>query len=308
MDPAELAFPLVPRARLTGLPFGALPSWRRGRGSDVAGSRPYLAGDDFGLIDWASSARLSAARGSDEFVVREHFAEEAPCVVVVADRRPAMALYSPESPFLDKSAALRVATTMIAEAAAAARGLLGYLDFADGDAGHPFWVAPRGRADDWLLQRRWQDPRFAAPEDNVELALEWVGRLTRLSPRRLVRVRALRLHRRPARSGVVDRARAPLGPRPRRRAGPGVEQSFPELAGIVLPVLDAADGTFLPVRLTRREADERRARNEQRLAALVDELETFGLDAVVLGSADPAEIHRAFSVWAEERLFEGGHA
>jgi len=60
-------------------------------GSDVAGSRPYRPGDDVDAIDWASSAKLSAARGQDEFIVRERYADEAPYVVCVLDRRPSMA-------------------------------------------------------------------------------------------------------------------------------------------------------------------------------------------------------------------------
>ncbi|NUT54615.1 MAG: DUF58 domain-containing protein, partial [Thermoleophilia bacterium] len=83
-------FPLIPRRRVLGLAFGGLHSARRGAGSDDAASRPYRPGDDVGKIDWPASARLSLARGSDEFVVREHFAEEAPRDVVLADRRPTM--------------------------------------------------------------------------------------------------------------------------------------------------------------------------------------------------------------------------
>ena len=78
---------------MLGLPFGGLHSLRRGHGSDIAGSRPYEPGDDIDKIDWAASARLSLARGSEEFVVREHYAEEAPRVVVLCDRRPSMALF-----------------------------------------------------------------------------------------------------------------------------------------------------------------------------------------------------------------------
>ena len=37
------------------------------------------------LIDWAASARLSAARDADAFVVRERFSDESPRVVVVTD-------------------------------------------------------------------------------------------------------------------------------------------------------------------------------------------------------------------------------
>ena len=49
-------------------------------------------------IDWAASARLSAARSEDAFIVRERFADESPRVVIVADRRPAMALCPPGLP------------------------------------------------------------------------------------------------------------------------------------------------------------------------------------------------------------------
>src|SRR5947208_15948827 len=89
----DVAFPLTPRRRLIGLSFGGMRSARRGTGSDVAGSRVYRPGDDIDTIDWAASARLSAARGTDEFIVRERFAEEAPRVVIIADRRPEMSLF-----------------------------------------------------------------------------------------------------------------------------------------------------------------------------------------------------------------------
>ena len=87
MPGGRAVFPLVPTTRLIGLAFGAVESVRRGRGSDVAGARPYVRGDAVQGIDWKASARLSSARGSDEFVVLERHAEEAPRVVVVCDRR-----------------------------------------------------------------------------------------------------------------------------------------------------------------------------------------------------------------------------
>ena len=85
-------FPLVPRRRVIGLAFGGVRSARRGIGSDVASTREYQPGDDVAWIDWPSSARLSAARDSDEFIVRELFADESPRVVVLADRRPSMGI------------------------------------------------------------------------------------------------------------------------------------------------------------------------------------------------------------------------
>src|ERR687893_447379 len=98
-------------------------SARRGLGSDIAGSRPYRPGDDVDAIDWAASARLSAALDRDEFLVRERFTDEAPRVVVFCDRRPAMALYPPGLPWLRKPAAMQMALDLIAASAFRARGL-----------------------------------------------------------------------------------------------------------------------------------------------------------------------------------------
>src|SRR3982751_731278 len=145
----DVVFPLTPRRRLIGLSFGGMRSARRGTGSDVAGSRVYRPGDDIDTIDWAASARLSAARGTDEFIVRERFAEEAPRVVIVCDRRPEMALFPAGFPWLSKPAAMREAGSLIADSTLRARGLIGYLDYATMEppdtavhADEPFWRPP----------------------------------------------------------------------------------------------------------------------------------------------------------------------
>ena len=91
-------FPLIPRRRVLGLAFGGLHSIRRGHGSDVAASRPYRPGDAMRTIDWAASARMSLARGTDEFVVREHFADEAPRVTDLGHAPPAGPLDLPLGP------------------------------------------------------------------------------------------------------------------------------------------------------------------------------------------------------------------
>src|SRR4030095_12125839 len=95
-------FPLTPKRRLIGLSFGGMRSARRGSGTDVAGSRPYRPGGDMDSIDWAASGRPSSARGTDEFVVRERFADEAPRVIIVCDRRPEMAAFPSHLPWLSK--------------------------------------------------------------------------------------------------------------------------------------------------------------------------------------------------------------
>ena len=158
-------FPLIPRRRVLGLPFGGLHSMRRGLGSDVAGSRPYQPGDDVDKIDWYASARLSLARGSEEFVVREHYADEAPRVVVLCDRRPSMSVFPEGWPWLSKPDAIRNAVTLIGASATAARGLLGYFDEADGDA---YWHPPRS-------SHAYGAPElergFGAPEDTLRRGL-----------------------------------------------------------------------------------------------------------------------------------------
>ena len=138
---SSLTFPLVSRRRLIGLAFGSMHGARRGSGSDIAGSRPYVPGDDPHRIDWAASGRLSAARATDEFVVREYFADEAPRAVVCVDRRPAMALCPPGMPFLHKDAAAAVALELIEDSVAESRGLIGLLE-TDGREGVVGWCPP----------------------------------------------------------------------------------------------------------------------------------------------------------------------
>src|SRR5690242_8033565 len=166
-------FPLVPRRRLIGLAFGSVRSARRGLGDDVAGSRPYHPGDDVDLIDWAASARLSSARGTDEFVIRQTFADEAPRAVVFCDRRPQMSFFSPPLPWLDKAEAMRRACGLVCGSAAAARGFIGYLDL---DGGAPFWRPPKGERELWEVEEgRLGSPEFTAPADALQLGLDYLA-------------------------------------------------------------------------------------------------------------------------------------
>src|SRR5438034_3962690 len=144
-------------------------SARRGTGSDVAGSRPYLPGDDIDTIDWSATARLSSARDSDEFIVRERYAEEAPRVLIVCDRRPEMALYPARLPWLHKPDAVRLTVDLIAESTLRARGLVGYLDHADDEA---FWQPPRSQAGFRAVRdHRLELDDFHGAQDNLVRAL-----------------------------------------------------------------------------------------------------------------------------------------
>lgn len=290
-------FPLIPRRRVLGLAFGGLHSVRRGHGSDVAASRPYRPGDDMGKIDWAASARLSLARGSDEFIVREHFAEEAPRVVVLSDRRPAMALFGAEWPWLRKPEAIREAVTLIGNSAVAARGLLGYFD--EGEQ-TPFWHPPRSEGE---LGRLDLERPFGAPEDTLARGL-----------------RHLIEHRRdlPAGTFVFVLSDFLVGPDrddwlwalerrweivPVVIQDPVWEQSFPDVAGLVIPFEQAG-----LVRLSGGEVERRREENEARLRDLLYDLRALDLDPVVVSSHEPRDVLVSFLSWADQRLFTRGRA
>ena len=81
---------------------------------------------------------------------------------------------------------------------------------------------------------------------------------------------------------------------------PTWEQSFPDVAGVCLPLADAR-GAVRPTLLTRREVERRRWENEARYGAIVDRLEELGLEPVLLDSADPDSVLEALLAWADAR-------
>jgi Protein of unknown function DUF58 len=94
-------------------------SARRGGRSDPVSSRPYHPGDDLRLLDRHASARLSAARGTPELIVRQHFAQEAARTVLLVDESPTMRLYPP--PWLSKQDVVEKAAALIEASAWRAR-------------------------------------------------------------------------------------------------------------------------------------------------------------------------------------------
>ena len=302
----DVTFPLVPRGRIVGLAFGAMCSVRRGTGSDVAGSRTYTPGDDVKAIDWGASARLSSARARDEFVVRELYAEEAPRVVVICDRRPEMRLYPQRLPWLRKPAAQRAALELIRASAIDAHGFVGYLDFGDG-AGEPFWLPPQTQSLWEYEEREEETAKFAAPRDNLSDALEFLLAHPRsvpagtfvfvlsdflVSPRVDTWVRALE-----QRWDLV----------PVVIQDPVWEQSFPAVERVGLPVA-SVDGTVDEVWLRGREVAARRRANDRRWAELMATFAQLDVEPVVVRSDDPRDILRPFLDWAEMRQAAQGPA
>jgi uncharacterized protein (DUF58 family) len=229
-------FQLVPRRRLLGLAHGTMRSVRRGRGTEVAGSRPYRPGDDIRSIDWASSARLSSARGADEFVVRDRYADEGPRVVLVCDRSPGFSYHSPPLPWLDKTAAMRRTLELVLASTAQAGGYAGYLDYADGE---PFWLPPRGeRRLAHVRDERLETAGWTAPADGVARSLEHLFEHRRIvSAGSFVFVLSDFLDP-PSRLTWLTAVEHMWDIVPVVIQDPVWEQSFPDVSGIVVPLRD----------------------------------------------------------------------
>jgi len=293
-------FPLIPRRRLIGMTFGTMRSVRRGRGSEVAGSRPYRRGDEIRSIDWAASARVSSARGQDEFVVRERYADEGPRVVVVCDRSPGLAFHSPPLPWLDKAAAMRRAARLVLASSAEAGGFVGYADFADGA---PRWLPPRGERR--LAQERderLESTDFTAPPDGVERSLEHLFQHSRVVTAGSFVFVCSDFLVPPSAHTWLTAIEHLWDVIPIVIQDPVWEQSFPDVSGIVVPFRDPATGRVTHVRLTAKEAAARKRAHEQRLADLLEEFQRLDLDPLVVSSSDPAEVHASFLEWTEVRL------
>lgn len=300
----DLVFPLIPSRRSRALEIAGRASRRRGSGDEIAGSRPYRRGDAIRLIDWAASARLSTARGSDEFVVRDHFAEDAIRVVVVLDRGPTMALFPESLPWLHKPLAARAAAAMIVASAAAVDGLVG---FAAAGATEVRIDRPRrDREARRVIEQRLSSSLPDGPEGSLNHALDALlrRRSSGVPPGTFVFVVSDFL---PAPS--TERLRAAIAAGwdvvPVVVQDPLWERSFPDVAGVTLPLVDPLDGGLAVVRLSRAEARARREANEQRADLLEHEFAELGLDSVLLTTSDARVVHGEFTVWAERRAVPG---
>jgi uncharacterized protein (DUF58 family) len=298
------AIPLYPRRRLLGSAYGIATSVRRGGRADIASSRPYRPGDHFRTIDWKSSARLSSARQSDEFVVRERFADEMPAVVIVADRRPEMALYPSDLPWLEKPAALRATARTLVASALNQRALVAYLD-------DTRWEPPNAQASAWSggLQDRLETffhDGFDAPQDTVERSLEFL-----VTQRSSLPIGSFVF--------VLSDFVAPVRPEAWAHAvdhgwdvvpviiqDPLWEQSFPQIDGVLISLDDARGNAPRRVRLGADEVAERRAENESRLMEIREHFIRLDLDPVVVSVDDEDGVHATLLEWTQARLSARG--
>jgi uncharacterized protein (DUF58 family) len=292
-------FRLVPQRRFAGATFGEHRSARRGEGDEVIGSRPYRPGDHVASIDWKASARLSAARGTDEFVVREYLAEEAPDSVIVVDRRPSLGLYGDGHPWLDKPAAVATIAELIAASTLSGRGEVGYLDAHD--ARRPYWLGPAGGRRRAEIAQRLDAVGFDAPEPSLVHALQTLQRHRRfLPPGTFVFVCSDFFTALPAAAWLRLRA-LHWDVVPVVVQDPTWEQAFPDVGGVLVPYVDAVTGRAATVRMRRSEARAEDAANRLRLDVLLRGFRNVGFDPIVVGTSDAREILDVFTAWSERR-------
>ena len=294
-------FPLIPRRRVIGLAFGGVRSVRRGSGSDVAGSRQYVPGDNLAWVDWAASARLSAVRNSDEFIVHEFFADEAPHVVMIADRRASMSIGPSPLRRLDKPEALLQSLRLIRESARVTRSLTAYLDHAVGET---TWRPPRSER--FAPQGTLEGRPFDAPADTVTRALDHLHQHRRELPTQTFVF-------------VLSDFLVPPDERAWQRAlehrwelvpvviqDPVWERSFPDVGALTVPYADPHSGGVVPVYLTRAEADRLREEHEERTAELTRVFRSLATEPVMVDSHEPGAILGAFLRWADLRMMARG--
>jgi uncharacterized protein (DUF58 family) len=288
-------FPLIPRRRVIGLAFGGMRSVRRGIGSDVASTREYRPGDDVAWMDWAASAKLSAARGEDEFIVRERYADEAPRVVVLCDRRPSMGIRSSAFRTLDKPSAILATLELIGTSAHAARSLTGYVDHAFGE---PFWRPPRSER---LAEPGTFERPFGAPEDSVARGLAFLGEHRRELPTQAF-VFVLSDFLVPPDLDAWQRALEHQWELvPVVLQDPVWESSFPDVGGITIPYARAGSGRAVPVYLAESEAARIREDHEARRTSLVRDFRSLGIEPVDAYSHDYTDLLSSFLRWADLR-------
>jgi hypothetical protein len=217
-----------------------------------------------------------------------------------------MELFPEELPWLSKPAVMREAGRLIADSAQRARGLLGYLDYAEGGA-EPFWRAPHSQQDFWRTKEsHLQHDAFRAGADNVTLAIHHL-----IDARRALPAGTFVFLLSDFIEPLDDEAWAevlelPWDLVPVVIQDPVWEQSFPPIGGVVTPFVAADGGALQYVRLTEAEVAARRTLNIERLARLESDLLELGVDPILVSSEQPDAVQSAFLEWSEHRLTARG--
>jgi len=285
---------LEPHARIIGSLFGNAPSRRRGRSDDVVGSRPYQVGDDVRRIDWATSARLSALRGEDHFVVRESYGEEAPIVCFTVDRSASMALYPREYPWLHKPDAVRRMAEIVALSAVNYHCPLAFLDAET-------WRSPSTTTGLEDLVEMIDGRGYDRSEDTIDSLFGSLRAVEHLLPGGTFVFCCSDFMQVPSTQALAMIVDAGWTLVPIIVQDPLWEQSYPEVAGkVALPVHDE-NGRFRLLRQSRTEVRERRETNEERLRHLDDLFTSYGFPPIIVSELDPAALGEALRSWNVRR-------
>ena len=252
-------------------------------------------------MDWAASARLSAARADDEFIVRERFADEAPRVIVVCDRRPSLGIRASPLRPLDKPTALLDGDRA---------------DRRERDGGaqphrlrrlrRPASRTGARRATEHRAEPHTFERPFRAPADTVSRALEHLGEHRRDLPTQTF-VFVLSDFLVPPDERIWQRTlehRWELVPVVVQ--DPVWERTFPDVGGVSVPYADPRNGRVAPVFLTEAEAARLREQNETRWDERVRTFRALGLEPVAVHDHEPAAVLSAFLRWADMRVLARG--
>jgi uncharacterized protein (DUF58 family) len=285
---------LEPHVRIIGSLFGSAPSRRRGDSDDVVSGRPYQIGDDVRRIDWATSARLSAIRGEDHFVVRESYGEEAPFVCFTLDRSPSMALYPREYPWLHKPDAVRLIAEVVALSARHYHCPLGFLD-ADN------WRPPSTSTGPDELMRLLKEGGYDRSEETSDSLFGRLRAVEHMLPGGSFVFCCSDFLEVPSERTLAQVADAEWELVPVIVQDPLWEQSYPEAAGeVALPVCDEA-GRFRLLRQSRAEVRWRRQKHEARLRRLEELFTGYGFPPIVIAEMGPAALAEAMMSWNVRR-------
>lgn len=281
---------LEPHVRIIGSLFGNSASRRRGQSDDVVSGRPYVTGDDVRRIDWATSARLSAIRGEDHFVVRESYGEEAPIVCFTVDRSASMGLYPREYPWLHKPDAVREMAEVVARAANHYHCPLSFLD-------DESWHPPSTTTGREQLVELVEGRGYDGGEDTLDSLFGLLRSVEHLLPPGTFIFCCSDFLQVPAERTLAMVADAEWGLVPIIVQDPLWEQSYPEVAaGVALPVIDD-DGRFRLLRQSKAEVRRRREANEARMRRLEELFTGYGFPPIIISELGADALAEALRSW-----------
>lgn len=281
---------LEPHVRIIGSLFGTAPSRRRGTSDDVVSGRPYQVGDDVRRIDWATSARLSALRGEDHFVVRESYGEEAPIVCFTVDRSSSMGLYPREYPWLHKPDAVRSMAEVVALSAGHYHCPLSFLD-------EDSWRPPSTSTGLAEIMEHLDEGDYSGAEDTLDSLFGRLQSVEHLLPGGSFIFCCSDFLQVPSERTLAMIIDADWALVPVIVQDPLWEQSYPEAAAeVALPVLDES-GRFRLLRQSRAEVSERRQAHEARLRRLEELFTGYGFPPIIVSEDGPDALGDALRSW-----------